>query len=78
VSREINHWISVDILRSSNLSSVGPSVWCLTARPPDLTDLLCLLAKAFMQIVSKSGCINNNNSEDITVLFGATGVSFWG
>ena len=42
VSREINLWKSFDLLLGLNLWPLTPSAWCLTARPPELTECYCI------------------------------------
>jgi len=49
VSREINPWKSFDLLRSSNLRPLAPSAGCLTARPPELTNVcVCVCLYVFV------------------------------
>ena len=49
VSREINPWKSFDRLRGSNLRPLAPSAGCLTARPPELTNVcVCVCLYVFV------------------------------
>jgi len=64
VSREINLWKSYDLLRGSNPWALAPSIGCLTARPPELTNDYNIIIRYNTRKVMVTGRLTTRSTYD--------------